>query len=160
MQAFSLHPRPSIITLCCLLIAACVGCSSPEPGEFVPLTELCDVKHDPKIQGGSEHLKRVTIEGYLDLPPGFFLMCSDTCGMVIKATPDAKDGVRINLRVGGGKNRMAKLPKKYTPADLKVTTNSGKEVGVGAKLRVTGGRLGTGGGNDCPIYNVDLIEDA
>ncbi|MEZ4226397.1 MAG: hypothetical protein R3B13_35960 [Polyangiaceae bacterium] len=150
MHRFSLF----VPVLSTLLLVACKG---PEPGETATLGDVCTAKFDPAADGT---LKRVTVEGFLAIPEGMFLMCSDTCGLELRASPGDKKGLRINLRIGGGKNRMEKLPKKYSDSDLKVNTSDGNTVGVGAKIRVTGGRLGSEADNTCQIYNVDLIQGA
>ncbi|MCA9599061.1 MAG: hypothetical protein KC776_37380 [Myxococcales bacterium] len=144
--------------LICLAAALCVtACKGPEPGKLVQLSEACGKELDPPPNG---ELQRVSVEGYLAIPAGAFLMCSDTCGLELRATPSDTKGLRIDVRIGSGKNRMAKLPKKYQESDLVVTTAEGKEVSVGSKIRVTGRRLGTAADKTCQIYDVDLIQGA
>ncbi|MBK7579251.1 MAG: hypothetical protein IPI67_03510 [Myxococcales bacterium] len=143
------------LVIVCLAATCVVACKSPEPGEPAAFAEVCGPKFDPAPNGD---LKRVSVEGYLGIPGGLFVMCSDTCGMVLRANPTDKEGLRVNLRVGGSKNQMEKLPKDFSEKDLSVTTAEGKTVGVGAKVRVTGGRLGGLEHKDCQLYKVDLIQ--
>ncbi len=138
-----------------------VGCKSepPKPGEPVTFETLCTAKYDATMEKGLEVTKRVTLEGYLGAPR--MLVCSSTCNLYLYPTPDRKgDGIAISLTLGDDPNQLEELPDEYTEQDFKLHTNDGKVVGIGAKIRVTGGRLGTDGKKTCQLTGVDLIESA
>lgn len=149
-----------IIVLAALGLAF-VGCKSepPKPGEPVTFETVCSAKYDSKEEKGLSVTQRVTLEGYLGAPK--MMLCSDTCSLRLYPTPDRKDGdLSISLKVGSDPNQLEELPKEFSEQDIKVHTNDGKVVGVGAKIRVTGGRLGTQADKTCQLVGVDLIESA
>jgi hypothetical protein len=139
---------------------AAVSCKQdPGPAESVTHATVCDAKYDPVMEQGLDKTKRVAIEGYLDIPRGLFTMCSDTCNVQLLEKPGVADkSFRVNLKVGDDENQMEKLPKEYAEKDLKVHTHDDKVVGVGAHVRVTGGRLGRASEKSCQLINVDKVE--
>lgn len=139
---------------------ALIGCKTePKPGEAVTFETVCDPRFDPTMDQGLSVTKRVTLEGYLGAPK--MMMCSDTCSMNLYPTP-AREGsmLSISLKVGDDENQMEELPKSFSETDVKVRTKDGKVLGVGAKIRVTGGRLGSKQDKSCQIIEIDLIEAA
>jgi hypothetical protein len=142
------------------VIASLVGCKEdPKPGTPVTFETVCDEKFDSTMEQGLSVTKRVTLEGYLGAPRMMF--CSDTCNLDLHPTA-ARDGrsISIAIKIGGDENQMDELPKDFSDSDVKVHTKDGKVIGVGGKLRVTGGRLGTKKEKACQITGVDLIESA
>lgn len=148
------------ILAACSLLFFCGSCKKdPGPAENVTHATVCDPKYDPVMEKGDDVMKRVAIEGYLDIPRGLFTMCSDTCNVQLLEKAGAQDkSFRVSLKVGSDENQMEKLPKEYTEKDLKVHTHDDKVVGVGARVRVTGGRLGSSSDKTCQLVNVDKIE--
>jgi hypothetical protein len=149
-----------IIVLTVIALAS-IGCKSepPKPGEPVTFATVCTSKYDSKEEKGLSVTQRVTLEGYLGAPKMMF--CSDTCSLRLYPTAERKDGdLSISLKVGTDPNQLEELPKEFSEQDIKVRTSDGKVVGVGAKIRVTGGRLGTQADKTCQLVSVDLIESA
>jgi hypothetical protein len=142
------------------LLGTTAACKKdPGPAESVTFATVCDAKYDPTMEQGLDKTKRVAIEGYLDIPRGLFTMCSDTCNLQLLEKPGVQDkSFRINLKVGDSENQMEKLPEKYSEKDLKVHTHDDKVVGVGARVRVTGGRLGKAADKTCQLVDVDKVE--
>jgi hypothetical protein len=140
-------------------LALLTACESKKPAEAVPFEEICDAKHDSKMEKGLDVKKRVSVEGYLDIPRGMFTMCSDTCSMQLLPEPKAVGkGLSVSFKIGTDDAQMKKLPDKYTETDLEVRAEGGKTVGAGDKVRVTGERLGSAAEKSCQIVNVDKVE--
>lgn len=135
------------------------ACESKKPAEAVPFDEICDAKHDSKMEKGLDVKKRVSIEGYIDIPRGMFTMCTDTCSMQLLPEPKAVGkGLPVSFKIGSDESQMKKLPDKYTEDDLEVRAEGGKTVKAGDKVRVTGERLGSAADKTCQIVNVDKVE--
>lgn len=149
------HPRPALAFVAAALLAALgIGCEQPKPGEPVTFDTLCDSKYDPTMDKGLNVTKKVTIEGYL-VNKSTLKVCSDTCDIDLYEKPDGKGRhVNIDVPVGDGKNQFERLPKNFSSQDIKLHTQDGKVVGVGAKVRVTGGRAPGCGA----LWQVSLIE--
>jgi hypothetical protein len=141
-----------------LLAALAVGCEKPKPGEPVTFDTVCDAKYDPVMEKGLNVTKKVALEGYL-VNRSTMKVCSDTCDIDLAEQPDGKGRrVNIDIPVGDGKNQYERLPKNFKNEDIKIHTSDGKVVGVGAKVRVTGGRAPTGSRKACVLWQVSLIE--
>jgi len=141
-----------------LLVALCVGCEPPKPGEPVTFDTVCDAKYDPVMEKGLHVTKKVALEGYL-VNRSSMKVCSDTCDIDLYEKPEGKGRrVNIDVPVGDGKNQFERLPKNFKNEDVKLHTQDGKVVGVGAKVRVTGGRAPTGSRQTCALWAVTLIE--
>jgi hypothetical protein len=144
-----------------LLAALGIGCEPPKPGTPVTFDTICGAEFDPTMEKGLNVTKRVTIEGYVGPLRSMVKVCSDTCDFNLFAEPGGKGKrvVNADVPVGDGKNQMEKLPKNFTDKDLKLHTQDGKVVGVGSKVRITGGRAPTGGAREaCALWQVSLIE--
>lgn len=141
-----------------LLAFLIVGCKSePKPAVHATFDELCTDKYKPGGDDAEPKLSRYTVEGYLGAPK--MMVCSTAdCSLWLYGT-QALDGAHISVSfaVGDGANEMAKLPEKFTPADVKVHTRDGKTLGIGAKVRVTAQRLGFKA-SDCQLIKTDLVE--
>lgn len=137
-----------------LLVALGIGCEPPKPGEPVTFDTICDSKYNPTMEKGLNVTKKVAIEGYLT-NRSTLKVCSDTCDIDLYEKAEGK-GKRVNIDVpvGDGKNQFERLPKNFTSKDIKIHTQDGKVVGVGAKVRVTGGRAPGCGA----LWQVTLIE--
>jgi hypothetical protein len=160
MIAFPPSRHVLALVAAAMLATLGIGCEQPKPGVTVHFDDICDSVYDPVMEKGLNVTKRVTIEGYVGMHPSMFKLCSDTCDFDLYADPAGK-GKRVNADVtlGSGKNQMEKLPKNFTPEDIKIHTQDGKVVGVGAKVRITGGRAPTGDKREtCGLWKVDLIE--
>jgi hypothetical protein len=111
------------------------------------------------MEKGLNVTTKVTIEGYVGAPSSL-KVCSDTCDFDLFAEPGNK-GKRVNadVPVGDGRNQFERLPKNFSDKDLKLHTQDGKVVGVGSKVRITGGRAPAGGAREtCALWKVSLIE--
>lgn len=135
-----------------------VGCKgAPKPAVRVTFDELCTDKYKPGGDEAEPKLSRYTVEGYLAAPK--MMACStQDCSLWLYGT-QALDGAHISVSfaVGDGANEMSKLPERFTPDDVKVHTNDGKTLGIGAKVRVTAQRLGFKP-TDCQLIKTDLVE--
>lgn len=118
--------------------------------------DFCDAKYD--LPAGSDDLVRVSIEGYL-APPETYNMCSDTCSFDLLESPEpGSRSIRYSVRFGSSKNHLEPLSDSFKLEDFQLHTQGGNTVGLGDKVRLSGGRLGTAAQDDCQLYRVDLIE--
>jgi hypothetical protein len=141
-----------------LVLAAACSKEKPQSGEPVTFQTFCDARYDPTMVKGESVMQRVTIEGYLR-PQKMFTLCSNTCSLDLYSEPGGKgERITVSLLVGDDENQMAELPKEYSDKDIKIKTNGGRVVGVDAKVRLTGGRLGSAREHGCQLYHTDLIE--
>ncbi len=138
------------------MLPACKQKPPPEPAALVTCEQLCsdakyDSYNDPKTALTVQ--KRVTVEGYLDLPHGTVVLCGyGTCPVSLVRSRGAKDeDFSVSLKTGSDPTQMKELPQKYSQQDLVVHTTDGRTVGVGAKVRVTGRRLGTTNDGSCKL---------
>jgi hypothetical protein len=138
------------VLVCVAILVACK--SEPKPGPLVTFETACD--------GLNENLtekRRATIDGYLGAPK--MMLCSDSCSLNLYPTSKLEgDFMGVSFKVGDGANELSKLTNKFSPTDIKVHTNDGKTVGVGAKIRVSGDALGSK--KSCSIVGIDLVEAA
>lgn len=151
--------RLSVFVAAAALATLSIGCAPPEPGTPVTFDNVCSAEFDPTMEKGLNVTKRVTIEGYVGAP-GSLKVCSDTCDFNLFAEPGNK-GKRVtaDVPVGDGRNQFERLPKDFSDKDLKLHTQDGKVVGVGSKVRITGGRSPAGGQREtCSLWKVSLIE--
>lgn len=148
--------RPILLAIA---LAACHH-EPAKPGEVVTFQTVCTAKY-AEIDGAADGpvYKRVTLEGYIGAPS--MMVCSDdSCSVDLYPTAAAQGkSVGAYLKVGNGANEMSKLPEKFEPSDVKLHTIDGKVLGVGAKVRVTGERMGSAGDPTvCAINDIDLVE--
>ena len=142
------------------LALALVACKHepPKPGEPVTFDTVCTAKYAETGDVTSPARKRVTLEGYLGAPK--MMVCSNlSCSLNLYATP-ALDGtfVGVYFSVGDDANEMSKLPQDFKPSDVKLHSKDGKTVSIGAKVRLTGERMGAANETVCAIDKIDLIE--
>ncbi|MDI3283837.1 hypothetical protein [Polyangium sp. 15x6] len=151
---------PIVLVAAALLATLGLGCEEPKPGTPVTFENVCAAEFDPTMEKGLNVTKKVAIEGYVGAPRSMLKVCSDTCDFDLFSEPGNK-GKRVNadVPVGDGKNQIERLPKNFTDKDLKLHTKDGKVVGVGSKVRITGGRAPAGGKREaCALWQVSLIE--
>ncbi|MDI1446306.1 hypothetical protein [Polyangium sp. 6x1] len=151
---------PVVFVAAAALAALGLGCEPPKPGIPVTFENVCSAEFDPVMEKGLNVTKKVAIEGYVGAPRSMFKVCSDTCDFNLFSEPGNKGRlVNADVPVGDGKNQIERLPKNFTDKDLKLHTSDGKVVGVGAKVRITGGRAPAGGKREaCSLWAVTLIE--
>src|SRR6185312_3444804 len=136
-------------------VAACKH-EPPPAAELVDINKLC-TDHAYDEQG--EAKKRVTVEGYLDISRAMVTLCSQyTCDAELRSGPGS-DARRVDLSInlGDDPGEMKKYPDGFTEKDLVVHATGGKVVGAGAKVRVTGQRLGSAAGA-CSLVKIDRID--
>jgi hypothetical protein len=83
--------------------------------------------------------KLVSIEGYLQMPSSMYT--SNRGGQLnFYSRPDQHHGQYMiaTIKMGDCNNCMAKVKEKYTPADLKVKTTDGAEIGGNSRVKLTG----------------------
>lgn len=134
----------------------------PPPAELVAVDALCtDPKYDSHMDQKTalEVMPRVTVEGMLDIPRGIVTLCSQrSCQATLLPLPgSAAKPLMISLDIGDDPGQMNALPDHYAEKDLAIHATGGKILGVGAKVRVTGKRLGTTT-TSCSITNVDRVD--
>jgi hypothetical protein len=144
------------------LVLACKH-EPPPPAELVAADVLCsDPKYDSHMDSKTalEVTVRVTVEGYLDIPRGMVTLCSrQSCPAALLPAPGAvAKKLSISLTNGDDPAQMKTLPDHYTESDLVVHTTDGRVVGVGAKVRVTGKRLGDVKSGSCQLIDVDRVD--
>ena len=123
-----------------------LACGDPQPGKIVTHETACQPENNEQ---------RLTIVGYLTAD-GMTFCSRGSCSLKLRKGPNAaKPAMTVGIRPGWGRNRMAKLPKRYRSADIKFRTNEDKELGNLAYVRVTGKALI---GAACQLVNVNLIE--
>lgn len=101
--------------------------------------------------------KQVLIfEGYIGLIPTTVSFSGGTMDVKIFERRNQNGGSHVNLdiKLGTSHNNVHKLPEQYKQEDLIVITDNGKEVGVGAKVRVTA----TGYYSSRDYYSMDAIK--
>lgn len=131
-----------------------------EPAEQVAFAQLFDTKFDPTWEKGDPVYKRVTVEGYLDIPRGMFVVSGATGDVVLWATADRSGkSITMYLKVGEGANQVSEYPDHYKDSDLKVHTADGKTLGVGAKVRVTASRGGSASDGTCSLTAIEAIKE-
>lgn len=148
-------------TTAAMLAGLLVGCGSKPlpPAEAIAFADRCDPRFDEQIVKGASVFKRVTLEGTLDIPRGMFVVCRDTCEVSLHGQPDRSDPpFTMFVTVGEGENQASEYPETYSDADLKVHAVGGKTLGVGARVRVTGSRLGSKEDGVCALTHIEKIE--
>ncbi len=150
--------RPHLSLLCLLVGVAC-NAQPPQPGLRANFDDFCDAKFDlPPDAKADTPLPRMTLEGYL-VPPTMFSLCSDTCSFDLAESPEpGARSIRYSVKIGGGPNRLEKLPERFESADFKLETHDGRVLGFGDRVRLTGQRLGDSREQNCQLYKVDLVE--
>ena len=151
--------------ICGAVGVSVVACKSepPPPAELVSASALCaDPKYDSHMdpKTAEEITMRVTVEGYLDIPRRMFTLCSQRrCSADLLTSPGAHDKpLSISLAIGDDPAQMNAYPDHYTERDLVVHATGGRVIGVGAKVRVTGRRLGDVKSDSCQLVDVDRID--
>ena len=104
--------RSLALAFCLTSVAAASsigGCDSSPPPEF-PLTEVC---------ANAEYGTQVITEGYL-APPGAMMSCDgETCGIAL-VDSSRSISVRIDVRLGRGKNSMDEPLDRWNNGDIVV----------------------------------------
>lgn len=103
---------------------------------------------------------RVSVEGYLDIPHRQVWLCNQySCPAApLRAPGGVNKALSISLPLGDEPARMKALPESFTERDLQVHATDGNVVGVGAKVRITGRKLGRVKEGDCQLVNVDRVD--
>lgn len=113
----------------CLVMFVLAGCSETPPtvGEAVAFAEVCE----------QDSGKRVSLEGFLQLPDSF---TGDQSVVLRMFETDAFDGapVGVQMRFGNQPNQLEQVPTSYTDNDLQVHLNDGQIVGYGVRVKVSG----------------------
>lgn len=143
-----------------LTMAGLVGCSTHTalPGESV--SEVCRVEN---------HGKEVAASGYL-MAPTIIVGCEHSCTMVLTERGTEPNGIDIRLPTGTGPVTMAPIRSKFEgsafpgqverldPSDFRLTDRSGRVVGPGDVVRVTGklSAIELGGQPSCSLSPNDV----
>ncbi len=139
------------------VVLCLTACAKPKPpGKPVDLSEVCTDAYKPELVRGDFKGQRVAVTGHFHMSP-LFSMVSTTIMVRLSAAPtEKKEFISVSLPYNRGRNSMLRLPKKYKMSDVQVKLEDGSTVGVGARIRVHGDRLGTDR-KSCYI-RVDRIE--
>jgi hypothetical protein len=137
-------PRRSCALVVPLVLGLGVSCS-PSEQPLTPLDDVCAVESGTTIRTA----------GFLS-SPGQMMMCDgETCEMALSnRSAGGSTSIRIDVRLGSGRNAMPEPPDRWSQADLVVTDNEGVERRVGDWV-VVQGRILTGGA--CLITPVSWV---
>jgi len=143
------------------LLVACKH-QPPPPAEAVAPEQLCtDPKYDSHDDPATakEAMHRVAVEGTLDISRATVVLCSQwSCDIDLRyGAGSAARSLGLHVKLGDDANEMKALPDGFSEKDLVVHAGDGRTLGVGAKVRVTGYRIGTSKGA-CGLTDVDGIE--
>jgi hypothetical protein len=117
-----------------LALVTVAGCS-PKDQPIIPLDEVCAT---------AENGTTVTTAGFLTGPDGLMMCDGTTCEMAISNRGiGGNTNLRIDVRLGSGRNAMVEPPDRYTNADLVVKDNEGVARELGDWI-VVQGRILTG----------------
>lgn len=102
-------------------------------GEPVEYASACDLGNDGKT---------VEVKGILE-EKGGSIFCSNTsgrmeCGYSLLAKTGDKEGISVDLEVGGGANTADKPASGFKREDLKIRDNAGQPVKLGDNVKITG----------------------
>lgn len=119
-----------------VILGACKKDAPPvEPTTF---NEVCTEKFGPYYdERKHSRYHRVSFEGYLATPKS--AMISNTMFVEVHGGPN-RAGKRLlaSFRVGSGKNQVERLKNGYKESDMKIESDSGKELGNGSKVKIVG----------------------
>lgn len=98
--------------------------------------------------------KDVVTEGHFALDKT--MLCSNVsgtkrCGLRFESAPGKKDGFSADIVEGDGANEIEEVKGELSDAAIKIHTEDGKVIGVGAKAKVSG-RVGVGEKGVCYMY--------
>lgn len=124
-------------------MAAVVACGAgackekpKQPLEQTTLDKVCTEQFKPFYDERKYVIfHRVSFTGYLQAPKS--AMVSSTMFVDVYEKPN-REGKRLlaSFKVGSGKNKIEKLKDRYNENDLKITSDSGKEIRNGAHVRI------------------------
>jgi hypothetical protein len=102
-------------------------------GEPVAHANACDLGNDGKT---------IEVSGILE-EKGGSIFCSNTsgrmeCGYSLLAKAGDKEGISVDLEVGGGANTADKPASGFKREDLKIRDNAGQPVKLGDQVKLTG----------------------
>ncbi|HQZ94985.1 MAG TPA: hypothetical protein PK108_15165 [Pyrinomonadaceae bacterium] len=102
-------------------------------GEPVEYANACDLSNNDK---------NIEVSGILE-EKGGSIFCSNTsgrmeCGYSLLAKAGDKEGISVDLEVGGGANTADKPASGFKREDLKIRDNAGQPVKLGDKVKLTG----------------------
>ncbi|MCB9521556.1 MAG: hypothetical protein H6700_05335 [Myxococcales bacterium] len=128
------------------LAAAASGCQ-PKDLPVIPLSEVCAT---------AEYGTTVSTAGFL-VAPGSMMSCDGTtCEMALSDRGiGGNTNLRIDVRLGRGKNAMIEPPDRWSASDLAVKDNDGVTHPVGDWIIVQGRILN--GGGACLITPVSFV---
>lgn len=129
-----------------LALAASPGCQ-PKDLPVIPLSEVCAT---------AEYGTTVSTAGFL-VAPGSMMSCDGTtCEMALSDRGiGGNTNLRIDVRLGRGKNAMIEPPDRWSASDLAVKDNDGVTHPVGDWIIVQGRILN--GGGACLITPVSFV---
>jgi hypothetical protein len=135
-----------------LVAAACAlsafAACKPQDLPVTPLDDVCSV----------ESGTTVSTAGFLAGPGGSMWCDGTTCEMALSNRGvGGHTSIRIDVRLGSGRNAMVEPPDQFSPADLIVKDNEGVERPVGSWVIVQG-RILTG--EACLITPVSYVISA
>lgn len=102
-------------------------------GEPVEYANACDVGNNDKY---------IQVSGILE-EKGGSIFCSNTsgrmeCGYSLLAKAGDKEGISVDLEVGGGANTADKPASGFKREDLKIRDNASQPVKLGDNVKITG----------------------
>lgn len=101
-------------------------------------------------------------EGYLGSIPSSITWANGKMSVRIFERRNQTGGnyVNLDMSLGTDKNEVKELPEEYKQSDLKVTTDNGKVIGVGAKVRVEATNYyGSTNYHSMEIVSIELIDE-
>lgn len=98
--------------------------------------------------------KQVVTEGHFALDKT--MLCSNVsgtkrCGIRFESAPGKKDGFGADIVEGDGANEIEEVKGELSDAAIKIHTDDGKVIGVGAKAKLSG-KVGVGEKGVCYMY--------
>ncbi|MFT3743622.1 MAG: hypothetical protein QM785_04930 [Pyrinomonadaceae bacterium] len=102
-------------------------------GEPVEYSKACDLANNGKT---------IEVSGILE-EKGGSIFCSNTsgrmeCGYSLLAKAGEKQGISVDLEVGGGANTADKPASGFKREDLRIRDNAGQPVKLGDNVKLTG----------------------
>jgi hypothetical protein len=95
----------------------------------------------------AHHGQTVSVSGYL-VQPYFSVECTDDCFLWVSPSPDAQDGVYARFIAGSGTSQIQPIrshgeltgsgARRLHDSEFHITAESGKPLGIGDLVRVTG----------------------
>jgi hypothetical protein len=144
--------RPHPLALCIVVLLAAPSCHRRAhlPPEQLPAA-ICTRAH---------HGQTASVIGYL-VQPYFSISCTDDCFLWVSPSPDAQEGVYARFAAGAERNQIRPIRShgeltgggatRLADKEFHVLDDTGKTLGIGDLVRVTGLVLVTGKGDklDC-----------